>query len=144
MDNDPTTCTNIQGKASGLVVDDDNNIIDECYCSKGKRRGYIKDLVAFVQKYKFDQVMVLTSADASLRTDAQITSVPFRVIATNEATLQKAQDIGIPRLDTDEKDVHGTGMGLSFYNALKEASINATMMIMFALEGGKFIKRSNG
>lgn len=88
--------------------------------------------------------MVLTSADASLRTDAQITSVPFRVIATNEATLQKAQDIGIPRLDTDEKDVHGTGMGLSFYNALKEASINATMMIMFALEGGKLIKRSNG
>ncbi|KAJ8654268.1 hypothetical protein O0I10_010090 [Lichtheimia ornata] len=102
---------------------------------KGKRRGYIKDLVAFVQKYKFDHVMVLTSADASLRTDAQITSVPFRVVGTEDAILQKAQDIGIPRLDTDEKDVHGTGMGVPFFSALKEAHINTTMMIMFALEG---------
>lgn len=81
--------------------------------------------------------MVLTSADASLRTDAQITSVPFRVVGTEDAILQKAQDIGIPRLDTDEKDVHGTGMGVPFFSALKEAHINTTMMIMFALEGGR-------
>ncbi|KAI9314927.1 PAC2 family-domain-containing protein [Dichotomocladium elegans] len=103
---------------------------------KGKRGAYVKDLVAFIQKYKFQSVILLTSADAGLRTDAQITgSIPLRVIGTDKNMVEKASAAGIPTLETDENQVHGTGIGVPLFKALKEAQVLATMFIMFALEG---------
>ncbi|KAG2217857.1 hypothetical protein INT45_012772 [Circinella minor] len=95
----------------------------------GTRRQYIRDLVAFIQKYRFARVIILTSADASLRNDLQITSAtPFRYIGSSVN--------GITELE-DEELLHGTGIGKSLYKLLTEAQVSTTMIIMFALEGGK-------
>ncbi|KAI9276683.1 PAC2 family-domain-containing protein [Phascolomyces articulosus] len=94
---------------------------------KGTRRQYIRDLVAFVQKYRFARVIVLTSADASLRTDSQITSTtPFRCLGSPVN--------GIPELENEEL-LRGTGIGKSLYKALTEAQVATSMIVMFALEG---------
>ncbi|KAI7860587.1 PAC2 family-domain-containing protein [Circinella umbellata] len=94
---------------------------------KGTRRQYIRDLVAFIQKYRFGRVIILTSADASLRNDLQITSAtPFRYIGSSVN--------GITELE-DEELLHGTGIGKSLYKLLTEAQVPTTMIIMFALEG---------
>ncbi|KAI8137777.1 PAC2 family-domain-containing protein [Fennellomyces sp. T-0311] len=93
---------------------------------KGKRRQYVRDLVAFIQKHRFARVIVLTSADATFRTDTQITSAPFRFIG--------APVNGIPELESEEL-LHGTGIGRSLYKALADAHVPVSMVVMFALEG---------
>ncbi|KAI9492006.1 PAC2 family-domain-containing protein [Zychaea mexicana] len=93
---------------------------------KGTRRQYIRDLVAFIQKYRFSRVIVLTSADASMRTDLQITGIPFRFLGSPVK--------GVSELESEEL-LHGTGIGKSLYKALNEAQVPTTMIVMFALEG---------
>ena len=55
-------------------------------------------------------------------------ATPFRYIGSSVN--------GIPELE-DEELLHGTGIGKSLYKSLTEAQVATTMIIMFALEGGK-------
>ena len=55
-------------------------------------------------------------------------ATPFRYIGSSVN--------GITELE-DEELLHGTGIGKSLYKLLTEAQVPTTMIIMFALEGGK-------
>ncbi|KAI7868740.1 proteasome assembly chaperone 2 [Spinellus fusiger] len=109
---------------------------------KGKKRQYLDNMQAFVKKYQFKQVILLTSADASCRVDAQINSIPFRVIGTgNESLVEKTLAIGVPLLEqkdtteTDAFELSGSGLARPLFRRLKEINIPTTLLSMFALEG---------
>lgn len=99
---------------------------------KAKRNEYIEQVTAFVRDHSFKRVVLLTSADAGLRTDAQISSssLPFRVLESNPEVQDK-----VPALEEGPDGViHGSGLAKRLYIALKEAA-PTTLYIMFALEG---------
>lgn len=101
---------------------------------------------AFVWEHAFAQVVLLTSADAGRRVDAQIQSTPFRVFGQTELA-DKAVATGVPVLEKigeDEQDkysvpeIPGAGLARPLYDALQGRNIATTLFIMFALEGGKY------
>ncbi|CAO3686185.1 unnamed protein product [Rhizopus stolonifer] len=96
---------------------------------KGKRHGYVEDLVQFASE--FDRVILMTSMDASSRLDSQINSVPFRVLGQET---KRSVELGVPVFEeTDEKlYLPGSGLTRHVYEKLQE---RATILIMFALEG---------
>ncbi|ORY97498.1 PAC2 family-domain-containing protein [Syncephalastrum racemosum] len=99
---------------------------------KTKRNEYIELMTAFVRDHGLKRVVLLTSADAGLRTDAQISSssLPFRVLESNPDVQDK-----VPALEEGPDGViHGSGLAKRLYIALKDTA-PTTLYIMFALEG---------
>lgn len=83
---------------------------------------------------QFDQVIVLTSMDASRRLDSQINSVPFRVLGSGDY-VNRSEALGVPVLEESSERIHLPGSGLSRH-VYKQLEDKATVLIMFALEGG--------
>jgi hypothetical protein len=113
---------------------------------KGKRQEFIDNIIQFASKFK--QVVILTSMDASRRLDSQINGPPFRVLGDeSDEYVVKSKALGIPvleKIETDEKEEHhklhlpGSGLARQLYEQLKD-QVTTTLLIMFALEGGKNI-----
>lgn len=99
---------------------------------KEKRKSYVDHITAFASQ--FDQVIVLTSMDASRRLDSQINSVPFRVLGSGDY-VNRSKALGIPILEESSERIHLPGSGLSRH-VYKQLEDKATVLIMFALEGG--------
>lgn len=87
--------------------------------------------------------------DASRRLDSQIQGAPFRVYGENALTMRTVT-LGVPVLENmeleeesvdseDKRKMHlpGAGLALHLYNQLCDSKIETTLLIMFALEGGK-------
>ena len=102
---------------------------------KGKRQAFIDNMTQFASQFK--QVIVLTTMDASRRLDSQINGPPFRVVG---ALTQQCNQLGVPALETTDTELHlpGSGLARHLYQSLKE-QVQTTLLIMFALEGGKRI-----
>jgi proteasome assembly chaperone 2 len=95
----------------------------------------------------FQQVVLLTSMDASRRLDSQIQGEPFRVYGEHHL-IMRAVTMGIPVLENfelekcqnsdDEHHVHlpGSGLAKHLYQQLDQKNIDTTLLLMFALEGG--------
>ncbi|CAO3683738.1 unnamed protein product [Rhizopus microsporus] len=98
---------------------------------KEKRKSYVDHITAFASQ--FDQVIVLTSMDASRRLDSQINSVPFRVLGSGDY-VNRSKALGIPILEESSERIHLPGSGLSRH-VYKQLEDKATVLIMFALEG---------
>ncbi|KAG0172469.1 Proteasome assembly chaperone 2 [Apophysomyces sp. BC1034] len=117
---------------------------------KGKRSQLVDNFAAFVEKYEFSRVILLTSMDATRRLDVQINSTPFRVLSTytTNAVAERARELGIPYFEkvegasehTDEnKDVPelpGAGIARSLLVRLTRSKVPTTLFLIFALEGG--------
>ncbi|KAL0092481.1 PAC2 family-domain-containing protein [Phycomyces blakesleeanus] len=114
---------------------------------KGKKQQFLENIREFVKVHKFSQVVLLTSIDASRRIDAQINSVPFRVLGTGKSQLSEhAISLGVPQLEqvdeSEEKEkesvipsLPGSGLARHLFRKFKESGIPATILSMFALEG---------
>lgn len=113
---------------------------------KGKREEYLENVNRFASQ--FPRVIVYTSMDASRRMDSQIQGEPFRVYGEGPL-LMRAVTLGIPVLENieledgqdtenDKSKVHlpGSGLARHIYEKLSD-HVDATLVIMFALEGGK-------
>lgn len=92
---------------------------------------------------QFRQVVIITSMDASRRLDSQINGPPFRVFGKTEYT-ERSKTLGVPELEdvksnesSDEKlSLPGSGLTRHLYSKL-ESLVPTTILVMFALEGGK-------
>ncbi|KAI9028110.1 PAC2 family-domain-containing protein [Phycomyces nitens] len=111
---------------------------------KGKKQQFLENIQEFVKAHKFSQVVLLTSIDASRRIDAQINSVPFRVLGTGKSALSEtAISIGVPQLEhvdpneseTEIPSLPGSGLTRQLFRRFKQDGIPATILAMFALEG---------
>lgn len=96
---------------------------------------------------QFQQVVLLTSMDASRRLDSQIQGEPFRVYGEH-GLVMRAVTLGIPVLENfelelsqdsdNEHHVHlpGSGLAKHLYQQLEQKDVETTLLLMFALEGG--------
>lgn len=100
---------------------------------KGKRQEFIDDMNKFAAQ--FSKVILLTSMDASRRLDCQINGPPFRVLGKGEY-VDRSVATGVPVLeeDNDKLELPGSGLASQLYKSIS-ASVETTMVIMFALEG---------
>lgn len=114
---------------------------------KGKRQEFLDNMSQFASQ--FGKVVILTSMDASRRLDSQIQGGPFRVYGEG-ALIMNAVTLGVPVLENmeledesvDREDDHkvrlpGSGLARHLYDQLSANNIETTLLIMFALEGGK-------
>lgn len=102
---------------------------------KGKKQEFINEIATFASQFK--QVVLLTSMDATRRLDSQINGPPFRVWGNGEYK-EKAVALSVPILETtdDKLELPGSGLARHLYEQL-ETKVPVTLLIMFALEGGK-------
>jgi hypothetical protein len=114
---------------------------------KGKRQVFLDNMTQFAAQ--FSKVVILTSMDATRRLDSQIQGIPFRVYGEGALTM-RAVTLGVPVLEnieleeesTDSEDkrkirLPGSGLARHLYDQLSANKIDTTLLIMFALEGGK-------
>ncbi|KAL9542567.1 hypothetical protein MBANPS3_008554 [Mucor bainieri] len=111
---------------------------------KGKRQEYLDNMTRF--SAQFQQVVLLTSMDASRRLDSQIQGEPFRVYGEH-GLVMRAVTMGIPVLENfelessqdsdNEHHVHlpGSGLAKHLYQQLDQKDVETTLLLMFALEG---------
>ncbi|KAF1801324.1 PAC2 family-domain-containing protein [Mucor lusitanicus] len=111
---------------------------------KGKRQEYLDNMTRFAAQ--FQQVVLLTSMDASRRLDSQIQGEPFRVYGEHGLVI-RAVTMGIPVLENfeletsqdsdNEHHVHlpGSGLAQHLYQQLDQKDVETTLLLMFALEG---------
>ncbi|GAN11470.1 proteasome assembly chaperone 2-like [Mucor ambiguus] len=111
---------------------------------KGRRQEYLDNMTRFAAQ--FQQVVLLTSMDASRRLDSQIRGEPFRVYGEH-GLVMRAVTMGIPVLENfelessqdsdNEHHVHlpGSGLAKHLYQQLDQKDVETTLLLMFALEG---------
>ncbi|CAG8454235.1 4420_t:CDS:2 [Ambispora leptoticha] len=119
---------------------------------------FATNLVSFIERFKFSEVITLASADATRRNDAQLTGTPLRVLTTSSISndLQKritslklkqleylksedfieSHDVGSTNTDADDVPrIPGGGVTRNFYKLAKEKGLPLLVLIWFALEG---------
>ncbi|EPB85784.1 hypothetical protein HMPREF1544_07453 [Mucor circinelloides 1006PhL] len=111
---------------------------------KGKRQEFLDSMTRF--SAQFQQVVLLTSMDASRRLDSQIQGEPFRVYGEH-GLVMRAVTMGIPVLENfelessqdsdNEHHIHlpGSGLAKHLYQQLDQKDVETTLLLMFALEG---------
>ncbi|KAF7729356.1 Proteasome assembly chaperone 2 [Apophysomyces ossiformis] len=116
---------------------------------RDKRQQFINNLVTFVERYQFSNVILLTSMDATRRLDVQINSMPFRLLSnpSTNAVAERAQALGVSYLENVEKTAEqetgkkgipalpGAGIARPLFARLAETNVPTTLFLIFALEG---------
>ncbi|ORX51955.1 hypothetical protein DM01DRAFT_1363362 [Hesseltinella vesiculosa] len=105
---------------------------------RGRKKELVATLIQFITSNDFSRVTLVTSLDASMRLDSQIT----RYIAVVKDIQQQ---IGVPVLETSDQEetaaasvpmMSGGGLARSLYQQLSEnAKMEVVVFSMFVLEG---------
>ncbi|KAI8065504.1 PAC2 family-domain-containing protein [Gongronella butleri] len=113
----------------------------------GRKKELVAALAAFIVSGQFEHVTLVASLDAARRVDAQISSVPFRVLGPQDIVKEIHARIGVPEMEPDQAtseepsmsllpSMPGGGMTRALYQQLTEAStVEVTLFSMFVLEG---------
>ncbi|KAL1915862.1 uncharacterized protein VTP21DRAFT_6250 [Calcarisporiella thermophila] len=123
---------------------------------KNHSTRFSSNLVAFIKTHGFADVLILSSADATLRRDMQLAGQPFRVLSTPNISsgLQKRiEQLGLVKLEPsfgqDEPTpsqpeelpadgvpkIAGGGYSRTLFQKATEQGVEAAMLVMFAMEG---------
>ncbi|CAG8537049.1 3617_t:CDS:2 [Cetraspora pellucida] len=122
-----------------------------------KKRWHIfaENILAFIKQSQFSKVVLLSSADATRRTDIQLTGLPLRILTTPSLPndlFERATILGLKTLektsnndydlkhddDTKQDDlpkIPGGGVSRFLFHKSQQGNIPLIMIIFFAIEG---------
>ncbi|KAJ1975508.1 hypothetical protein H4R34_004310 [Dimargaris verticillata] len=71
---------------------------------RGQLKPFVDNMVQFMADAQFSQVLLLSTIDARVRNDSQLSGSSFRILATNHtpaAFLAQAEKLGVPHLENE-------------------------------------------
>ncbi|KAJ1922208.1 hypothetical protein H4219_000070 [Mycoemilia scoparia] len=125
---------------------------------KNSANELVDDIVKFIEKSGFEQIILLSSADADYRRDEQIQGSPIQVLSCSDASAKllakklealnlNSKPISInQKKDNEEKanidgfpedHIHGAGITLPLVKRIRQTNIPANIILTFSFSTGK-------
>ncbi|KAJ1978015.1 hypothetical protein H4R35_002076 [Dimargaris xerosporica] len=98
----------------------------------GQLKPFVDNMIQFMTDAQFSQVLLLSTIDARVRNDSQLSGSSFRILATNHTPtefLAQAEKMGVPQLETKLVKEYPKGPLYPSRPRLASPSSNATQQL---------------